>query len=296
MIEFIPPPDHVRSTKPLKYIPCGAKLRGQPGLFCRNRPEKGRNRCKFHGGRFKRGPESHRWKQGVRKGAAPSRFKRIPEQLAERMEEADKDPKLLGFRRDITLLEARIVELVGRLSTTESGKTWEVALDCWKDIKSAMESLLAAMQAKDQVAVSEKMVSLRSLILDRKSPMNRILLRGNHDEQTWGDISGMVEQKAKMAEREHKRLIDLQQIVTVDQAMMLMGALMASVNRHVTDPDVRRRVGMEFAALSNFSRPERETPIESVMSQVKQLRAMERERQIELESRGDDGSIGVASS
>lgn len=77
------------------------------------------------------------------------------------------------------------------------------------------------------------------------------LLSGNNQsEDTWEEIRNLIEQRRKLVESERKRLVELQQVVTADQAMLLIRAVVASVREHVRDPAILRAITEDLARLS----------------------------------------------
>ena len=56
--------------------------------------------------------------------------------------------------------------------------------------------------------------------------------------------------KSKQIESERKRQIEAQQMISIEQAMALMGLLIQSVREHVRDADTLRAVTNEFMRLT----------------------------------------------
>jgi hypothetical protein len=273
----------------LGYEPCGAKIGKNLGEYCRRRPVKGRARCELHGGLKKRKTLEDKLREARRKVGEPvaeigkefrhARFSKLPPRLADRLKQAEDDPQLLSYRRDIELLEARVVELVERLSTGESGVAWKKAAEAWVELSAEFSKLETALRAGDKDKAQEHLTSLAKLIIAPEAPLTKILIHGNQDEQTWLEVADAAEKKARMIERENRRLIDLQQIMTIDQAMVLMAGLLSAVHRHVDSPEIKRAIGMEFAVLSNFSKPRPPTVIEVASAKLDSVQAEQAERE-----------------
>lgn len=77
-----------------------------------------------------------------------------------------------------------------------------------------------------------------------------LLSNPNQSEDTWEEIRNLIEQRRKLVESERKRLVELQQVVTADQAMLLIRAVVASVREHVRDPAILRAITEDLARLS----------------------------------------------
>jgi hypothetical protein len=67
---------------------------------------------------------------------------------------------------------------------------------------------------------------------------------------SWPEITTLIEQRRKLVESERKRLVELQQVVTADQAMLLIRAVVASVREHVRDPATLRAITDDLARLA----------------------------------------------
>jgi hypothetical protein len=95
---------------------CGAKTK-HDGTPCERSPVRGRTRCRVHGGKTLVGSASPTYRTG--------RYsKYVPERLRERYEAAEDDAELLSLRGEIALTDARLLDLLARVNTGESGQLW----------------------------------------------------------------------------------------------------------------------------------------------------------------------------
>jgi hypothetical protein len=78
--------------------------------------------------------------------------------------------------------------------------------------------------------------------------------RAEAAEDTWAEIRKVVEEKTKAASREWKRLVDLQGLVSADQAMALVLAMSQSVNRHVRDAGARQAIAYDLSLFITSAR------------------------------------------
>src|SRR4051794_509990 len=86
---------------------CGAKTRS--GGRCRAIPIQPSGRCRLHGGASLRGLAAPAWKSGRHSAY-------LPTDLRARYLRARGDPELLSLKDDLSLVDARIGELLGRLT------------------------------------------------------------------------------------------------------------------------------------------------------------------------------------
>lgn len=70
------------------------------------------------------------------------------------------------------------------------------------------------------------------------------------DAKTWKEIRAVVHDRRALVETERRRLIDMQQMITGEQAMLLVARLYDSVNRHVRDPLERAAIAADLGSLA----------------------------------------------
>lgn len=205
---------------------CGAKTRSS-GEPCKRRATPGRKRCNLHGGKSLQGLAVPGFKTG--------RYsKSLPVRLAARYNEAQTDAKLLELRDEIALIDARIGELLGRLNSNESGRAWLAT-------GTAFDNLNIAMRKDDAAEIIKQMAALQ----------NAIDL-GRTDTLTWSDLQETIEQRRRLVESERKHLSQMEQLVSVQEMMVMAGALLASVKAHVSDRNALGAISADFSRLVNI--------------------------------------------
>lgn len=186
---------------------CGAKNR--QGGPCKKHPVPGRNRCNLHGGKSPRGMQHPRSKH--------LRYSKdiIGRQLAQKYEEARTDPELLSLRDEIALSQARIGEL---LNSVEFGES----LKAWQELRSAYDEFVLAHRAGNNAEASQQL-----------SRIGQIITRGNNQHQTWEEIWDTSGHKRRLAETERKRMSNMQQMMTYEQAMNMLTFVVSIMRRRV---------------------------------------------------------------
>lgn len=177
---------------------------------CRRRAVKGKRVCTVHGGLTPGGIASPHFKTG-------RHSKHLPERMAEKYQESINDPELLALDAEISLVDARLEDLLSRVDTGESGALWKTAQSVFFDFRNANAS---GDQDKMTVALTE---------------LNRILNLGVDDYKAWDEIGNMLEQRRKLSESERKRRMDMEVVITVERQMVLLGAVVALIKENVTD-------------------------------------------------------------
>lgn len=196
---------------------CAGKSR-QTGLPCKRGPTAGSRYCKFHGGRIPKGADSPRYKHG--------RYSRhLPSNLAQKYGEALADPDLMELRDEVALLHTRLCQLI------ESGES----LPLWDKTAEAYADLRQAMVDKDDVAIAAGL-----------SLLENYLRRGKADSMRWREIYQTVNNVTRIKEREHKRAVALQQMMTLEQFMLIIGKIADIARKTITNKDDLKQFTQEL--------------------------------------------------
>lgn len=203
---------------------CTAKSK-RTGERCRRAAIVGRTTCYNHGGRSPQGIAAAALKTG--------RYsKHLPTRMLADYEGAKRDPELLALQDEIALIDARLVDLLKRVDTGESGATWKQL----KDEFAEFQKLLAAGKTADSKTVLYTITGL--------------ITKGVSDDAAWADVRSVVNQRTRLVESERKRLVEMQQMIGADQAMLLVRALVSAVREHVRDPAILRAITDDLGRLA----------------------------------------------
>lgn len=186
---------------------CGAKTKG--GGICKQAALQN-GRCHYHGGKSLAGIASPRYIEG-------KYSKVIPARLAGNYAAAQADMRLLELRDEVALIDARLLDLLSRVDTGESGAIWA-------DLKKRRMELQAAQKANDTLGQIGALNAILTLID-----------QGYTDYRAWGEVASTLEQRRRLVESERKRLTEMQQTITAERAMLLLGAVVGVIQQHVHD-------------------------------------------------------------
>lgn len=204
---------------------CGAKTRsGEP---CKRAPRTN-GRCNLHGGLSLGGLASPRLKHG-------RHSKYLPAELRERYDAGLVNKELLSLRDDIALITVRTEDVLSRLDNGESGALWA-------ELKRYNEKLRRAQVEGNSVAMATALNEMQALID-----------AGHSDSIAWTEITCLLQERAKLVMNEHKALAQNRQMVSVEEALLVMRALIESVKMRVKDPQILRAVQDEFIRLSGIA-------------------------------------------
>jgi hypothetical protein len=149
------------------------------------------------------------------KGGRYSKF--LPARMAGRYQEARADGELLALREDIALTDARLSDLLSRVDTGESGAIWTA-------LNAARLELIACKQGGD---LKGQMAAL-NLIME-------LISQGHTDYRAWGEVASVLDQRRRLVESERKRLVEMQQMISSERMMILLGAVVGVIQEHVRD-------------------------------------------------------------
>jgi hypothetical protein len=201
---------------------CSARSK-RTGQQCQRQAMEGRTVCYHHGGKTPVGLAAPNYQTG--------RYSRyLPARLLERYHEAASDPQLLELQAEIALIDARLGELLGRVDTGESGRRWRRAQAAAADYRAALKRGEDVDAARDALFAA--------------------ILAGVQDEAAWADIHATIEQRRKLAESERKRLVETNQTITVERAMLIIAGLTDIIRRHVPDPQQRAAIAADLSQLT----------------------------------------------
>lgn len=197
---------------------CGAKTRKGAPCTVRAMPN---GRCYHHGGASLAGMASPTFKTG--------RYSKVlPTRLLDRYHEGLADRDLLALTDEIAVVNAHLGELIGELDIGGSAAKWEA-------IGMGLDFCDEAIVAKDLQRLQGHLAAMRTIVAE-----------GEEDGAKWEEIGNWMERARKLRETEQRRLVAMQQVITSEQAMVLVAALTMAVKTHVHDPVALRAINDEF--------------------------------------------------
>jgi hypothetical protein len=195
---------------------------------CNAFPIAGMDVCKNHGGKALKGISAPGYKHG--------RYsKYLPKRMLKSYHEALSDKELLQLRDTIATLDARIVDLMQRVDIGEAGVLWAQA-------KSAYGELVIGLRGWDDRRTTNALAVLSD-----------VLGRGSTDYAAWNEVLSAMEQRRRMVETERRRLVDMQQMITAEQATTLYRALTLAIQENVPDSAQLRRIQEAFIRIAEVT-------------------------------------------
>ena len=202
---------------------CTATAKGT-GERCRRYTVQGRNVCMMHGGKTPRGFALPQTKDGRHSRDLPTR-------LAARYDASRTDPELLNLTDEIALADALIEDARRGLDHGESGRLF-------RELKASWDDLQHAQRDKDAAGVQMAMAEIGALIR-----------QGVGSYAARDETMGLVERRRRLVESEQKRRVAMQDMITSEQAMLLISRITGAVRRHVSDPIALAAIAAELGTV-----------------------------------------------
>jgi len=180
----------------------------------------------MHGGATPSGIASANFKHGKSSACIPAR-------LQAHYLEAASDPNILSLTSAIALLQARFWDVLSATSQEESGALWQALHDHAQTYRNAY--------GKDAAQTRERALNA---ILDA-------IDAGYNERAAWQELRQITQEIRLLKESERKHLVDSQQMISVQQAMVMLGAVTHIIRTHVTDPKALDGISRELAQLVN---------------------------------------------
>ena len=178
----------------------------------------GKTACYYHGGMSLSGQDSPSFTNGKYSTHLPSR-------LAAAYQEALADPDIHSIMHEAALLEARLKELAARLATSDLGHAWVSLASAWREFtKRRSTGDVAGMQ-------------------EALDTFGGIVAHGQQDYLLWQEILTTSALLAKLRLQEHKRLVDLQNMMSSEKVLTLFGLIQSVVREAIltyADPEVAK--------------------------------------------------------
>lgn len=180
----------------------------------------------MHGGKTLSGIASPTWVHG-------RTSKYLPARMREAYQASMEDKELLALRHELSVTDARIADLYQRVDTGESGKLWLRS-------REVLQNLRKALATQDPKKTTESIIELDELIR-----------HGASDYSAWDEIHTLFELRRRLVETERRRLVDMQNMITAEQAAAYLRALTLAVRENVTDINILNRIQTAFNRIFN---------------------------------------------
>ncbi len=144
------------------------------------------------------------------------------------------DPELLSLRCQVALLCARELELTRQLARMES-PPWGQAVD-------ALNDHILAKQTGGRAKAEKALAHLQEVIRRGADPAAAY-------DATWAELRAIMQERAKLAVAEHRRLETVRAYVTVEELVGVLVGMLEVVRANVEDMRVRQVIQVKFNEL-----------------------------------------------
>lgn len=188
----------------------------QTGQRCEQWTTPGRNVCHSHGGATPRGRDLPQFKHGRYSKAIPDRF-------SERYEVALTDQERHDLRDEISASEAKVYDLFFNMRHGESDSAWLKL--------QSLERKLAAAQGDKRPPILGEILSL---------------IQAGSDALAWNDVERWMARKQKLVETDMRVAKEKQEMVSAEEVMAMITALLDAVRKNVEDEGTRRAISEDI--------------------------------------------------
>lgn len=192
--------------------------------LCRTRVKEEGKRCRMHGGASPRGVASASFRHG-------KYSKALPDRLIADYQRSKTDPDLLELRSEIAVIDARLIDLVGRVDTGESGH-W------WKQMRATWSKFISARSKQDA-----------ELMADLLDELGTTIRMGYSDYAAWRELASTISQRRRLVESERRRLVEIQTLINSEQAMALLTSIVSVIRDHVPDRTTLQAISRDIRNL-----------------------------------------------
>ena len=201
------------------------------GQRCNNAPITGATTCRMHGGTAavaNRGRGNGNYKHGRHtKDFGESKLK-------QRYLIAREDPDLLAMRDEIAVLDTLLGEGIARLTSEEEG----ASLKQWTRVADLVLDLDAGAAANNRAKQRELVTKLKDAVQ-----------AGKRAAETRVEVRQLIQERTKVVDREHKRIVAMKGMLTADQANAVFERILDELDAVVTDPEMRRELNVRLARI-----------------------------------------------
>ena len=176
------------------------------GSPCAGYPCVGRTKCRQHGGETPKGTRCANYGHG--KYSAD-----LPDKCAADYLAAISDPEIHALTHEIGVIEARYRQLMRRAETGDLGHAW-ITLDA---------NLQAFLEADDTMKRGDTLKALEHTVK-----------RGANDFLLWQTLQDTTKLLSTLRLQEHRRIVDLQLVLTQQQAQEFLAVIKQALYESVT--------------------------------------------------------------
>lgn len=170
----------------------------------------GKTKCYMHGGKTPTGFALPQTKTG-------KYSRNLPTRLAATYEETIADKKLWELNDKAALVNSRIVELLSKLDTGETGETWRLLKQAFRDLRKSIN------EGKTVEVIANLAV------------MENLIEAGNSDYLAWMEITQQIALYKSLSESERKHLDQMDRMITAEQVMLMIAAITDVIRQNVQD-------------------------------------------------------------
>lgn len=204
---------------------CGATTRA--GTPCDQTILGPSGRCRMHSPGTLRGAAHHSYRHG--------RYTQdLPTGLVPRYRSARADPDALASRDELALVDVRLAEAVAELGKNDGAATFAAV--------AVTVARVQAARAKGAAGAMELAMALDALV--------PLAAEGAAIGARWQEVLRLVAVRTRLVESERKRLVELRQVLSLEEALLFLEHVTQLVAAHVPDRAARAAIAAGMRRLA----------------------------------------------
>jgi hypothetical protein len=173
--------------------------------------------------------------------------KDMPTHLLTNFEAAVHDPQLLNLTNQAALLEARMLELIGKLDTGAVGSNWKTLQASADALEQARQDGIAATRNGDTPGQARANAALAAALNDVLTQIKR----GAAEHERWHEIYDLAERKRRLTETMSKIKRDANRFVSETDMILVMHRIADVIHQNVSDKPTLARIASGLAQILN---------------------------------------------
>lgn len=155
----------------------------------------------------------------------------LPMHLLERYRRAQSDEQLLSMSEELYLLDTRMGAVLKGLNA-------EASTEAWRKAKEHIRTVTGLFRRRQYAEALPLLLELQELVSSGWAEM-----------QVWEEVGRLTDRRVRLVESERRRMLELQQYISVQRANALVTAIGGIIQQHVTDPGALHDIANDIGRL-----------------------------------------------
>jgi hypothetical protein len=160
------------------------------------------------------------------------------------------DPELLSLRQYVALFDVKVAEAIDKLKASDAGDYRQNLLSLWEQLEKANAERIDP----DDPHAADARAAKAAKVTDALNAIGQTIRDAAVEEEAWREVSAAIKDRMAATAAEYRRLVDLEQVLTIEQAAAFILALHRAVKKTVDDPKIRSEIAAEIDREVGFAK------------------------------------------